>query len=417
MKKIIALLLLFAMALTLVSCDSDGDGADGQDAPSFSSVEPSGDSEDSLAFEKDVAVTESKNVHLKFYTDQGTNLVRIRVSDGNDVYEIDVKAVAKDVLGLNGGALSDDAEFRFFTKDINFDGFGDFAVQAFKKNGDTVPYLCWFWDNGEAEYVFGAELESPMFDPVNSRIYCNVSENGEDYISVYSAADGKILFSESVSVSQNVSFMSDLSGYEEFMAPAERDSYLVLVNYENTLDENYVPGDLTDVTNTRLDGRATQQMRYTAAMALEALYIEMNAAGYNDVSVTSAYRPYDYQSQLFNGYIDQEMAENGYTYEEAYNIVKTYSAIPGTSEHQTGLCCDMHNLGAADQAFANQPAYEWLKDNAWKFGFILRFPENKEDITQITFEPWHYRFVGRYHAARIHAMGLCLEEYLALINN
>ena len=72
----------------------------------------------------------------------------------------------------------------------------------------------------------------------------------------------------------------------------------------------------------------------------------------------------------------------------------------------------MHNLGSADVAFAKKAAYTWLKDNAWKFGFILRFPEGKEDITNISFEPWHYRFVGRYHAKAIYDSGLCLEEYL-----
>ena len=59
----------------------------------------------------------------------------------------------------------------------------------------------------------------------------------------------------------------------------------------------------------------------------------------------------------------------------------------------------------------------WLKDNAWKFGFILRFPADKTDITTIQFEPWHYRYVGRYHAQKIHASGLCLEEYVAQLGN
>ena len=227
---------------------------------------------------------------------------------------------------------------------------------------------------------------------------------------------GELTLADGYSLSAAPQFENDLSAYEQYMNPADRDAYLILVNYENTLDENYVPDDLADINNTRQDGRATQQMRYVAAEALYALYMELFSAGYTDVSVTSAYRSYEYQSELFNSYINQEIAANGYTEQEAYDIVKTYSAVPGTSEHQTGLCCDMHNLGSADQAFAKEDAYRWLSDNAWKFGFILRFPENKEDITKITFEPWHYRFVGRYHAAKIHAMGLCLEEYVALIN-
>ncbi|MBQ2766381.1 MAG: M15 family metallopeptidase, partial [Clostridia bacterium] len=88
----------------------------------------------------------------------------------------------------------------------------------------------------------------------------------------------------------------------------------------------------------------------------------------------------------------------------------------GSSEHQTGLCVDMHNLPAASKDFANEDAYKWLKENCWKFGFILRYPEDKTEITGISFEPWHYRYVGRYHAQRIYQMNMCLEEYIAYIS-
>jgi D-alanyl-D-alanine carboxypeptidase len=144
------------------------------------------------------------------------------------------------------------------------------------------------------------------------------------------------------------------------------------------------------------------------------MYIEMRVCGITDVSVTSAYRSYEYQTTLFNMYTQNEMAANpSLTLAQAQAITATYSARPGTSEHQTGLCCDMHNLPSADQRFAQTEAYRWLSENAWKFGFILRFPENKESVTGISFEPWHYRYVGRYHAYAIHEAGLCLEEYLA----
>ena len=72
----------------------------------------------------------------------------------------------------------------------------------------------------------------------------------------------------------------------------------------------------------------------------------------------------------------------------------------------------MHNLGSASVAFAEEEVYEWLCDNAWKFGFILRYPEDKTDVTGYSFEPWHYRYVGRAAAEVIHEEGLCLEEYL-----
>lgn len=209
-------------------------------------------------------------------------------------------------------------------------------------------------------------------------------------------------------------FATDLSDYEQYMNPENAKEYLVLVNKTTTVDKDFIPDGLTDVTDTRKDGRATQRMREAAAKALEAMFIELRAAGYTDVSVTSAYRSYEYQDQLYTMYTGNEMAENpSLTKEQAQAIVDTYSAKPGTSEHQTGLCCDLHNLPGADKSFANEPAYDWLSQNAWKFGFILRFPKDKTDITGYDFEPWHYRFVGRNAAWKIHSEDLCLEEYLA----
>ncbi len=207
-------------------------------------------------------------------------------------------------------------------------------------------------------------------------------------------------------------FTADLSAYEEYMCPEDIDGYLVLVNRQNTIDGEYVPSNLVDIRASRSD--RTERMVETAEMALQALYIEMRAAGYTDVSVTSGYRSYDKQEYLYNLYTEREMGA-GISREEAQKIVDTYSARPGTSEHQTGLCVDMHNLGSASQAFANKEAYKWLTENCYKFGFILRFPEGKEDITGYSFEPWHYRFVGRYHASEMYRLDMCLEEYIEYI--
>lgn len=214
-----------------------------------------------------------------------------------------------------------------------------------------------------------------------------------------------------------VEFISDLSEYEQYMNPSDRDGYLVLANAAHTLDEGYVPSDLTNLADTRKDGRDPQQMRLTAAKAMEAMFIEMRAAGYGDVSVTSAYRSYARQKELFTSYTNQEMAKNpALTRAQAEAIVVTYSNRPGTSEHQSGLAADLHNLPAADQAFAQKDAYKWLCENAWKFGFIERYPKDKTEITGVSFEPWHYRFVGRYHALRIKQSGVCLEEYTESLN-
>jgi len=207
-----------------------------------------------------------------------------------------------------------------------------------------------------------------------------------------------------------IPFKADLSAYEQYMNPADRDAYLTLINLDNKLDGTYIPSDLTRIADTRKDGRATQQMREYAARALEAFFIEMRACGVTDVSVTSAYRSFAYQTQLF----DQRVAMYpSLPRAEAEAKAATVVAVPGSSEHQSGLCVDMHNLPSADIAFGNTEAFRWLSANAHKFGFILRYPADKTEITGISYEPWHYRYVGRYHATRIYESGLCLEEYVA----
>jgi len=214
-----------------------------------------------------------------------------------------------------------------------------------------------------------------------------------------------------------LNFVNDLSEYEKYMDPADRDGYLTLVNTTNLLDQSYTPSDLMDCKYTA-QGRATQQLRLTANMALEALMKEMQAAGFYNMAVHSGFRSYSYQNVLFNQYTQNEMANNPYlTKEEAERIVLTYSTRPGTSEHQTGLAVDMDTFGSFTTDFEYTAEYQWLRENAWKFGFILRFPKEKTYITTIQFEPWHYRFVGRYHAKRIHDSGMCLEEYVESLKN
>lgn len=216
-----------------------------------------------------------------------------------------------------------------------------------------------------------------------------------------------------------VSFRADLSAFETYMNPADRDAYLLLVNADHPLTADDAPTDLVAVTNSRSD--RTEYMREVPEKALQALFLEAAAEGMTYVnpatgqklSVMSGYRSYERQKSLFATYVSKEMNQRGLSRAQAEAYVLTYSCREGTSEHQTGLCVDMHNLSSADQSFQNQEAAKWLAENAWKFGFILRFPEDKTDVTGISFEPWHFRFVGRYHAYQIYQNGLCLEEYVA----
>lgn len=212
-------------------------------------------------------------------------------------------------------------------------------------------------------------------------------------------------------------YLTDMSAYREAIDPANRDAYLMLVNKENALSTTYTPTDLVNVTNMKagLEGN-TQQMCEVAELALQALYRDLYAAGYTDVGVTSGYRSYKTQEYLHESYVIAEMDARGVARAEAEQYAGRYSARAGQSEHQTGLAVDMYNTSKADVSFGDTEAYRWLKDHAHQYGFILRYPTDKTEITGYDFEPWHYRYVGRYHATVMYKQGLCLEEYLKKLN-
>ena len=191
--------------------------------------------------------------------------------------------------------------------------------------------------------------------------------------------------------------------------------YLTLVNKTHPVGKDFSPKDIT-VLDTKMTFSGKEvKLESTAARAVEAMVREMWANGWTDIQVTSGYRTYEYQSLLFNKYIDDEQRKHpDWSTSRCEQEVLTYSARPGTSEHQTGLCVDLivSTDPRLDESFASHPAYAWLQANAFKFGFILRFPQGKDSVTGYTYEPWHYRFVGIDAAKQIHDAGLTLEEYL-----
>lgn len=207
-------------------------------------------------------------------------------------------------------------------------------------------------------------------------------------------------------------FKADLSEYEEYLEPEDRDGYLLLVNPDNPLSSNYKPSDLTLIADRRA-GR-NDELRLYAAKALEAFLKESRENGCKTITSVSAYRPYNTQLYIFNNDVKRYM-EDGMTEEEAVAKTRSDTAYPGESEHQSGLAVDILTNGCSLYEFEGTYEAEWLAENAWKFGFILRYPKGKEEITTYVYEPWHFRYVGRYHAKRIYDAGMCLEEYIEFL--
>jgi D-alanyl-D-alanine carboxypeptidase len=209
--------------------------------------------------------------------------------------------------------------------------------------------------------------------------------------------------------------VTNIDSYRDALA-ADSEDYLLLVNKQFPLGDTYAPASLADIPASLTLGGKALQLETTVAKAAEALIRELHAQGYTDIVMTSAYRDYAYQENLFNYYIDEEMFYHpDWTRAEAEAEVLTYSARPGTSEHQSGLCLDLISATdcVLDESFADLPAYDWLLQNAHCFGFILRYPEGMESITGYSYEPWHYRFVGVSAATAIHDRGITLEQYLS----
>lgn len=179
-----------------------------------------------------------------------------------------------------------------------------------------------------------------------------------------------------------------------------QDWRLMLVNYENEMSKDYIP-NLSAVDEDRLlDSRA--------ADSLIRMMEDMRKAGINRIWVQSAYRNPKKQDELIRESI-QEYLEQGKTKEEAEILTKRSIGEPYKSEHNLGLAVDFNNV---DYDFEKESAFKWLMEHAQDYGFILRYSKDKEDITKIKYEPWHWRYVGPEYAKEIKEKGLCLEEYI-----
>lgn len=187
---------------------------------------------------------------------------------------------------------------------------------------------------------------------------------------------------------------------------------LILVNRANPLPDDFTV-DLVDITGQyKFDSRA--------ADALKQMLADAEAAG-QPMVLRSTYRTKARSEELYTAKV-QEFVNNGYSQEDAENEAAKWIAPAGTSEHHTGLAADIVSAEYdADnwdlvEDFEDYAGFEWLYENCANYGFILRYPKDKQEITKITYEPWHYRYVGVEAAKEIMSKGLCLEEYIDLIS-
>ena len=177
------------------------------------------------------------------------------------------------------------------------------------------------------------------------------------------------------------------------------DALLILVNGETPLPQDYT-------LHTRsYDGVEVGAVMYTELCAMLDAAAEDGCV----LWLASGYRSREKQASILEKAVDSRM-QDGLSREAAYRDARLTIQAPGYSEHHTGLAIDFNNV---DYDFETSEAYGWLRENAAKYGFVERYPKDKAQITCIEYEPWHYRYVGKVHAERMTALGLCLEEYIA----
>ena len=179
---------------------------------------------------------------------------------------------------------------------------------------------------------------------------------------------------------------------------------LKLVNKDNSVDRNYIP-ELAEIADgVKFDKRAISYLKNM----INAMYKD----GITKIWVQSAYRSYAKQEELFNNKV-KYYKNQGKSDTEAQRLAQTVVQRPEMSEHNLALAADFNTV---TNEFEDTKAFQWLQKHAQDYGFILRYPKDKQEITGITYESWHWRYVGKEHAKIIKDKGYCLEEYIQYLN-
>ncbi|MBQ6212013.1 MAG: D-alanyl-D-alanine carboxypeptidase family protein [Ruminococcus sp.] len=277
-----------------------------------------------------------------------------------------------------------------------------FVVNWGGASAETFRYFCdnsiksselltgrWVTTNGDTYEISG--LSGKRTDKNKNVTRFEYAPNGGDIVFHFGSTDnntaGKITHSDSM----HFAIIWSDGGLETFtkqeIEVKNGITYvngILIANKTYSLPKNYNPGKILP----------------DAQAAFNTMQADAKKAGLS-LSICSGFRSYDYQNQLYNGYV----ARDGKA------AADTYSARAGHSEHQTGLAMD---INYASSAFTNTPEAKWLAANCYKYGFILRYPKGKENITGYMYESWHVRYLGRQLAKEVYDSGLTLEEFLCI---
>lgn len=250
---------------------------------------------------------------------------------------------------------------------------------------------------GDGEPLFEVTTGELAYEDTEDEIEVTTEETTEATTEVTTETTEKPTEATTEAITEEITEEATEETTEE--AVEDGDWCLILVNKDNPVPEDYEV-KLTDLTNgNQVDSRIYPK--------LQEMFDDARSYGM-DLFVREGYRTREDQQSIMDNRVEAYEAE-GYSEEEAIEFAKQYVAEPGTSEHELGISVD---INANNDVSDDDTIYTWLDENAYKYGFIKRYPENKIDITGINNEPWHYRYVGLKAAQEMKDMDLCLEEYL-----
>ena len=253
-------------------------------------------------------------------------------------------------------------------------------------------------DDELIKYFLNNEKNSKIISLIKEKYYLN--KKFDKYIEYLN--DNPTLDTETIVRDINIHLNYEF--YEQTYKANTNLDTAILVNKYYYLESDYIPDDLVNISQTYSWGEnGSQKTRQVVYDAFIDMWNAANKEGYY-LMVNSSFRNYQDQESVYNAYKNT----SGETY------ANSIATKPGFSEHQTGLALDIFSKNNTNKnTFKDTPEAKWLKENAYKYGFILRYPEEFEEITGITFEPWHYRYVGKDIAKYIYENNITFDEYYA----
>ena len=272
-------------------------------------------------------------------------------------------------------------------KDYKYKQTYEYKLLNLNYSKEEIKVLLDNLNSDKIDELLTKEYNKDIVSIINEKYY--LSKNLDRYLN-YLSANPTLSYSDVVSL---VNVNRDNKFYENTTATDLTNYNEMLVNKYHLLNKDFQANDIVNVSSTY--GYANNSLNKEAYEAFKQLANDAKKEGHTIV-ILSSYRTYEYQEKLWNRDKDDD-----------------YVARPGSSEHITGLAIDVSDFNDKNDSFKGTESYTWMINNCYKYGFILRYPENKENITGYSYEAWHYRYVGTSLATKIYNEGITFDEYYA----